>query len=209
MADPIQAVKQGYDAVSRRYRGDQFDASLDHYLDWISVILKGRKTGRTLDLGCGNGIPVAKHLADQGYAVTGVDLSEKQIERARELVAGATFICQDMTKLRFTKGSFTAVTAFYSIIHIPVEHHRQLLTNIFNWLHGGGYFIATLGASAWTGWEKDWLGVEGAEMYWSHADRDTYYEWLTDIGFEVIEDRFIPEGNSGHQLFIAKKPSSY
>lgn len=209
MADPIQAVKRGYDAVSRQYRGDQVDASLDHYLDWISVILKGEKTGRVLDLGCGNGIPVAKRLADQGYAVTGVDISEIQIERARALVAGATFICQDMTTLAFDGGCFSAITAFYSIIHIPVENHRQLLTNIFNWLQAGGFFLATLGASAWSGWEKDWLGVKGAGMYWSHADRDTYFEWLTDIGFEVIEDRFIPEGDSGHQLFIARKPSSY
>lgn len=206
MADTIQVVKRGYDAVSCQYRGDRIDDSLNPYLDWISVILKGGKAGRVLDLGCGNGIPVAKYLADQGYAVTGVDISEKQVERARSLVPRASFICQDMTILTFNEESFSAITAFYSIIHIPVEDHPRVLQNIFKWLQGGGYFIATLGSSTWTGWEKDWLGVKGAEMYWSHADRDTYFAWLNEIGFEVIEDRLIPEGDSGHQLFIARKP---
>lgn len=152
-------VKRGYDAVSRRYRGDRLD-DLNPYLDWISLILKGGKAGRILDLGCGNGIPVAKYLSDQSYAVTGVDISEKQIERARALVPLVTFICQDMTALTFKEGTFSAITAFYSIIHIPVVQHHQLLSNIFNWLQSGGYFMATLGSSAWTGWEKDWLGVK-------------------------------------------------
>lgn len=208
MVDPIQVVKKGYDAVSCKYRGDQVDDSLKPYLDWISVILKSGKPGRVLDLGCGNGIPVAKYLSDQGYEVTGVDISEIQIERARALVPRATFLCQDMTTLAFKSKSFLAVTAFYSTIHIPVEHHHQTLSNSFNWLQAGGYFIATLGSDAWTGWEKDWLGVPGADMYWSHADRDTYFDWLNDCGFEVIEDRFIPEGDSGHQLFITRKPGA-
>ena len=205
MEDPIQVVRKGYDAVSRNYRGDQADASLDPYLDWVSPILKAGKTSRVLDLGCGNGIPIAKYLSDLGYAVTGVDISETQIERARSLVPRATFLCQDVTTLTFKNESFSAVTAFYSIIHIPVAHHKQIFANIFNWLQPGGYFISTLGADAWTGWEKDWLGVKGAEMYWSHADRDTNFKWLKEIGFEVIEERFIPEGDSRHQLFIARK----
>ena len=201
-------MKRGYDAVSHRYRGDQVDASLEPYLDWIAVILKAGKAGRVLDLGCGNGILVTKYLSDRGFEVTGVDISETQVERTRALVPRATFICRDMTRLRFKKGSFSAITAFYSIIHIPVVQHRLILTNIYKWLQAGGYFFATLGSSAWTGWEKDWLGVPGAEMYWSHADRDTYFNWLHEDGFEMIEDRFIPEGDSGHQLFIARKPEA-
>ena len=124
-------VKRGYDAVSRRYRGDQVDASLEPYLDWIAVILKAGKAGRVLDLGCGNGIPVIKYLSDRGFEVIGVDISEKQVERARALVPRATFLCQDMTTLAFKSKSFLAVTAFYSTIHIPVEHHHQILSNSF------------------------------------------------------------------------------
>jgi len=42
-------------------------------------------------------------------------------------------------------------------------------------------------------------------MYWSHADRETYLAWLAKAGFEVVWTRFIPEGDSGHTLLLAKR----
>ena len=42
-------------------------------------------------------------------------------------------------------------------------------------------------------------------MYWSHADRETYLAWLKDAGFDVLWTRFIPEGDSGHTLVLAKR----
>jgi hypothetical protein len=42
-------------------------------------------------------------------------------------------------------------------------------------------------------------------MNWSHADRETYLAWVRDRGFEVLWTRFIPEGDSGHTLLLAKK----
>lgn len=57
----------------------------------------------------------------------------------------------------------------------------------------------------WTGQEENWLNVEGGTMYWSHTNRDTFVKWLKETGFQVIWDRFIPEGNSGHTLILAKK----
>ena len=53
-----------------------------------------------LDLGCGNGVPVARELSAR-FAVTGVDLSPVQVERARALVPGARFVCADMTAVEF------------------------------------------------------------------------------------------------------------
>jgi hypothetical protein len=43
-------------------------------------------------------------------------------------------------------------------------------------------------------------------MFWDHAGRDTYLRWLRDDGLEVIWDRFIPEGDGGHVLVLARKP---
>lgn len=63
----------------------------------------------------------------------------------------------------------------------------------------------TLGSVAWTGTERDWLGVEGATMYWSHADAQTYRRWLGEVGLEVVGDEFVPEGTGGHHLFNARR----
>jgi SAM-dependent methyltransferase len=203
---PFSIVRKGYDAVSYQYRGDQVDDSCKHYIDWLDLISKQERRGKVVDIGCGNGIPAALYLSDQGFKVIRVDISEKQIQRARVLVPKAQFVCGNIIELAFEQKSLCAVTAFYSIIHIPVNQQKQLLRKIFTWLEPGGYFICTLGLARWTGYEDAWLGIPDATMYWSHADVKTYTRWLSGIGFDIIDHKTIPEGNTGHTLFICKKP---
>ena len=149
-------------------------------------------------------MPVSQLLATRAR-VTGVDFSTVQIERARAQVHGADFVCEDMCTVRFPAESFDAVVSFYAIIHVPLEEQRLLLQRIAGWLPIGGVFMATLGARAWTGSEEDWLGVEGATMYFSHASSATYRSWLEAAGFSIIREGFVPEGEGGHQLFLARR----
>jgi ubiquinone/menaquinone biosynthesis C-methylase UbiE len=170
-------------------------------------LLSGLPRGASvLDLGCGNGDPVARGLSRR-FRVTGVDISDVQIRRARRLVPDAQFLRADMTTLRFPTGSFQAVVALYSMIHVPLRKQRPLLRRIYRWLSPGGLLLAILGKTAWTGRENSWLGVK-AEMYWSHTDAATYDKWLRATGFDILRRKFIPEGNSGHELFLARKVTS-
>jgi SAM-dependent methyltransferase len=207
--DPKKIVRDGYDVVSHAYRGDEEDASSAQYHAWLDELLPLIPPGpkpAVLDLGCGCGIPVARRLA-KTFAVTGVDISPVQIERARGLVPEATFLCQDMTALSFTPGSFAAIVAFYAIIHVPLAEQPVLLGMIYRWLIPGGLFMATLGQQAWTGTEENWLDA-GGRMYWSHAGAETYREWLEAAGFQVRWTRFIPEGSGGHMLFLCEKAAA-
>jgi cyclopropane fatty-acyl-phospholipid synthase-like methyltransferase len=154
-----------------------------------------------LDLGCGCGVPATAILAER-FAVTGVYISPVQVERARRLVPAAQFVCQDMSQADFPAESFAAIVSFLAIIHVPVEEQPGIFRKLSRWLRPGGYLLATVGTRAWTGTEEDW---HGAPMYWSHADRETYLAWLTDVGFDVLWTRFIPEGDSGHTLLLAKR----
>jgi SAM-dependent methyltransferase len=136
------------------------------------------------------------------FEVTGVDISPVQVERAKRLVPAAQFFCQDMSQAEFPPERFAAIVSLFAIIHVPVNEQPDLFPKLSRWLRPGGYLLATVGTRAWTGTEENW---HGAPMYWSHADRDTYLEWLEAAGFEVIWTRFIPEGDSGHTLLLAKK----
>jgi SAM-dependent methyltransferase len=200
--DPKEIVRRGYDQISYDYRGD----SISHdrgYFTWLDELTPLLQPGdAVLDLGCGCGIPVAQELA-QCYKVTGVDLSAVQIERANQLVPQATFLCTDMTTLRFPPESFTAVLSFFAIIHIPLQEQRPLLERCFTWLKPGGYLMAILGHQAWTGTIEEW---HGAPMYWSHTDQATYLTWLQEIGFSLLWTRFIPEGDGGHVLLLGRRP---
>jgi SAM-dependent methyltransferase len=203
LEDPKSIVRHGYDLVSRAYRAD--DAEDGMYADWLDTLETRVAPGsRVLDLGCGCGVPVARRLAP-AYAVTGVDLSPIQIARARDLVPGATFVCTDMTTLRFPDESFSAITCFYALIHLPLAEQPILLGDIRRWLLPGGLFLATVGHGAWTGLEKDWLGIAGGDMWWSHADAGTYRRWFAEAGLRVELESFVPEGDGGHTLLLATR----
>jgi ubiquinone/menaquinone biosynthesis C-methylase UbiE len=203
--DPKTTVQRGYDLVSRAYRAD--DADDGQYSEWLDLLEKRIDPGSSvLDLGCGCGVPVARRLTRR-YDVTGVDLSPVQIERARNLVPSATFICADMTTMIFPSETFSAITCFFALIHLPLSEQPALLRTVRRWLRPGGLFFATVGHEAWTGLEKDWLGVRGADMWWSHADADTYRRWLANAGLSLEREAFVPEGAGGHTFMLAARPS--
>jgi SAM-dependent methyltransferase len=200
--NPKDLVRDGYDTVSETYRADDAgDGQEGPWLEELASLLP--QAAAVLDLGCGNGVPAARWLTARGYRVTGVDISPVQIERARRLVPDATFLCADFTALDLPAGAFDAVVSFYAIIHVPLEEQPALFRAIRRWLKGGGRLMATVGSRPWTGTEENWLGA-GAPMYWSHADTETYLQWLQEAGFEMQWHRFIPEGSGGHTLLLAE-----
>jgi SAM-dependent methyltransferase len=202
-------VRRGYDAVSHAYRNDAGESSRDGaettstYAEWIGELVSRLDTGaRVLDIGCGNGLPADRLLVDAGMAVTGVDISEVQIERARELVPAATFVCSDIVDFELEPSSLDAVVSLYALIHVPLDDQRELLPRVFAALRPGGLLLAIVGDERWSGVD-DYLG---APMFWDHTDADTYLTWLRDGGFEIVWHRRIPEGDVAHTLVLARRP---
>lgn len=203
--DPAEVVRRGYDSISERYRGDHDDPA--EYAPWLAGLQRRLPANASvLDLGCGCGIPVAKTLAGNGHQVTGVDLSDVQINRARQLVPGATFLRADATQVAFPNAKFDAVICLYALIHMPIPVQPKLLHRIATWLKPGGLLLATTGADEWTGTDDHWLGGT-TTMWWSHADAATYRRWISEAGLTVDTEHFVPEANSGHQLFWAHRPT--
>jgi ubiquinone/menaquinone biosynthesis C-methylase UbiE len=201
--DPTDLVRSGYDAVSYRYRGD--DDTAEQYDRWLAELLNRLPVrGHVLDIGCGCGVPVARYLTAAGHEVTGVDISDVQIERARSLVPGATFIRADATALELPPETFDAVVCLYALIHMPLDRQPRLIHSIARWLRPGGWLLAITGQDAWTGTQDNWLGGT-ATMWWSHADAATYRSWLRQSGLEIADQRFVAEGDGGHALFWARR----
>jgi SAM-dependent methyltransferase len=202
-----EIVRQGYDMLSYAYRSD--DVGDDYwdglYAEWASILSESLSKGSpVLDIGCGCGLPMTKLLSSE-FDVTGVDFSSVQIHRARELVPSARFICSDIFDAELESGHFAAVVSFYTIIHMPLNEQPSLFNRIADWLQPGGYLLAIVGHTAWTGTNESYLGIDGGEMCWSHADERTYLQWITDSGLHVHWKRFIPDGESGHTLVFAQK----
>lgn len=197
--DAKRLVRQGYDRISNAYRDDAGAEDINYRL-WLQTHLFPRllSLARVLDLGCGNGVPATRMLAER-FDVVGVDISDVQISRARRLVPTATFVRADIASVEFPPESFDAVVSFFALIHVPVEEQPGILGKVSAWLAPGGLFLATVGHHSWTGVTD----FHGADMYWSQADASTYWAWLSDVGIDVVEREFVAEEPyDGHELIL-------
>jgi cyclopropane fatty-acyl-phospholipid synthase-like methyltransferase len=179
-----RTVESGYDRMAEQYLAtkDPEDPRALRALEDLASLLPPEAA--VLDLGCGAGVPVTRWLAHRGFAVTGVDVSAKQLELARTFVPDGTFIKADMTEVDFGPETFDAVVALHSIIHVPRTEHTALLECIHRWLEPGGALLATMTVADYEGREDDWEGW-GAPMVWSHYGRDANVAMLREAGFEI------------------------
>lgn len=208
-ADQVERVRAGYNALSRAYRGDVADGpTASQYGAWLAWVRDHTAPGgHVLDLGCGNGVPASLWLVENDFRVTGVDVSDAMIERARALVPDATFVRGSMTdpaEADFAPGTFDAVVSFYALIHVPLEDQAETVRRVAGWVRPGGIVVATVGHTAWQGREQDWLGGN-VDMWWSHPDASTYREWFEQADLQVAHEEFVPEGTGGHQLLVARR----
>jgi ubiquinone/menaquinone biosynthesis C-methylase UbiE len=208
--DEKKLVQAGYDAIAGTYAGWAARISDPAREKWTAFLLETLPAGAALlDLGCGNGLPSTRDLAGR-FNVTGVDISIRQIEAARQHVPRATFIHADLMDLEFGCQSFAAVTAFYSLIHLPRDEQPLLLSRVASWLRPGGYLVAVFGVTdSADDVEPDWLG---APMYWSSFPRAVNEQMAGDAGLEIVsstEETILEDGQpvSFHWL-VARRPAS-
>jgi SAM-dependent methyltransferase len=207
MSDPrTSIVGDGYDAMADDF-AEWRDRIIGDPRDWWTEQLTTRipAGARILDLGCGAGVPDAKRLAEL-FRVTGVDISQEQIARARANVPEADFIQADFTDLDFDPGSFDAVAAYYALNHAPRDLLAPLFARIHSWLVPGGYLLTAFGTSDTEGWVGEWLGTT---MFFSSFPPETNSRLLTDAGFELVLDALgtmqEPEGEVEFQWVLARR----
>ncbi|MDP9379888.1 MAG: class I SAM-dependent methyltransferase [Chloroflexota bacterium] len=196
-------VEEGYDRIAEKYLAARNPDDPRHLADleeWGRTFPPG---GVALDLGCGAGVPVARWLAWR-FAVTGVDVSARQVDLARRHVPGATFIKADMAGVDFPTGSFDVVVAFWSIIHVPRAEQPALVGRIHGWLNPGGAFLANWATTAWEGEEEDWEG-RGAAMWWSHYGAEENLGMLRAAGFEIERAETVSSGGETWLWVLARK----
>jgi SAM-dependent methyltransferase len=181
-----QLVADGYDTMAETWERWSSHIGNDPRADWLAKLVARLRDGcAVVELGCGNGTAETRVLAER-FDLTGVDLSEEQLRRARKRVPGARFVQADVTRVEFADSSLDAVCAFYVFNHVPRELLAVVFDRIHRWLRPGGFFLATFGASDVEGWHGDWLGVP---MYFSSFTPERTRALLGS--FEMLEDEVV------------------
>ncbi|WP_166204696.1 methyltransferase domain-containing protein [Bradyrhizobium septentrionale] len=134
-----------------------------------------------LDLGCGSGVPVARHMAEHGLRVTGVDASPTFIALCRERLPEHEFVVGDMRSLRLAR-RFDGVLAWDSFFHLTPDDQRGMF-DVFA-RHAGPSAVLMFNSGPHHG---ESIGeYRGDPLYHASLEPDEYMALLDGIGFDVI-----------------------
>jgi len=99
---------------------------------------------KILDVGCGPGNHAAYlYSLNQGYKITGIDLSDKMIELAKKNAPGCHFIKGDIRNLDSNK-KYDAVIASFCIVHLSSKELIDFISKFLmrpNWISSANFFI--------------------------------------------------------------------
>lgn len=115
--------------------------SPQRWRDQIALVQKFKTSGRFLDIGCANGFLV-KEAQDVGFEAYGVDLSERAVQYAREVLGLPRVLPGNVEDVAFPNDFFDAITMFDVLEHVPSP--RRTLVEVVRILRLGGVLIAQL-----------------------------------------------------------------
>lgn len=112
-------------------------------VDWLCSLKPGGGHD-VLDLGCGPGL-YAQMLAQRGYRITGVDVSERSIAYAREQakVSGydITYCCQDYLEIEYESEFDMIILIYCDFGVLSPESRAELLKRCKRALRPGGVLV--------------------------------------------------------------------
>lgn len=200
--DIIDKIRSGYNEAAESYQHlvDQDRPSTPVYQQFKTMVLNKYKI---VELGCGDGLPIGKDLLDSGYNYHGIDLSDSQIELARDKIPEYKENFRQGEMLSFCKdtknNSLGGLVSMFAIFHLPRIHHAELFAEILRILKPGAPILFTCHPEGWEGTQTDWLSA--SEMYWSHFSYSWYDKTLRELGFEFVSSyRTVTEFNEKDEI---------
>lgn len=193
-----ELVRRAYEETAASFAATR--RSVGPEAPWLQRFMRALPSGApVVDLGCGNGEPIARTLAEAGFAVTGIDFSREQVRRAIAHVPSGRFLVADMATVELESGRFCGVIAWDSVFHLPAEEHASLFARVRRWLAPGGQFIVTLGGTSGEIYTKHL----GAATYYSALAVETVVRTINASGFLIQECVLDDPRGHGHLVVVA------
>ena len=177
--------------MADRFAALRSDSGSDIVRRWATRLPAG---GTIVDIGCGTGMPIARTLADAGFAVSGIDPSPILLAAFRRLLPDAPAACEAAQDSDYFGRRFDGAVAIGLLFLLPEPAQEAVIARVARALGLGGQFLfsAPRIACRWTdtltGRESRSLGEEG-------------YRRLLDAAGLRLSDRYDDSG--GNHYFAA------
>lgn len=202
----LDAVRASYDAVADNYLDMVGDpgpwprAALDAFAEEV------REIGPVLDAGCGPGW-ISDYLHRKGVDVSGIDLSPRMIEHARQQYPTVSFEVASVTELDPEPGSLGGVLGWWSWFNLPRHYLPDVITTMARALRPGGQLI--IGTHRGTGDHPRTRCYGDVPVEWTtHLyEPEDLTVMLTEAALEIVVDIRLPPlpPSQSPQLIIAAR----
>jgi len=159
--------------------------------------------GSVLDLGCGSGRPIARHLLQSGFTVVGVDSSHNLISKCRNRFPEAEWVVADMRALSINK-KFHGLIAWDSFFYLSHKDQRGMFSIFHEHASSGALLLFTTGPE-----HGDAIGsFEGESLYHASLAPGEYRALLASYGFKVVDHVVEDPKCGGHTVWLAQHEHS-
>lgn len=153
------------------YGGSKSSEFITSSLNYIDYIAKEYNCKKIMDLGCGPGI-YTNPLAQSGYEVIGIDISEKSIEFAKKKASdndlNIEYINDDFFNLNPTNKVDMVLMLYDIYSSYDIDHRRLILELVYNVLQDSMIFIVDVplrNKIETTSTMRNWHLFEKGEFY--------------------------------------------
>ena len=208
-------MQSRYDLIADKwYANARDDSYVSRVLGYVDRILEDLPAGaKVLDLGCGTGNPIGRHVVEKGFRLTGVDQSARMLEIARREVPEAELIHADMVEVDL-KDRFAAAIAWDSAFHVERKYHSALYEKLAHALEPNGRLLLSVGGSdpadfspCGTDEEGFTSEMHGHTFFYSGYEPSVARKLLETAGFEIELWEVDDPTSRGHIAVIARRLS--
>lgn len=157
--------------------------------------------GEILDLGCGGGEPVARHLIDHGYRLTGVDIAPSMIRLARTRFHRHRWIEADMRRFGAESGAYDGIIAWSSLFHLEQEAQEKLIRRMAVWLKPGGVALFNTGPARGVAIGE----LEGDDLFHASLAPHEYRAVFMECRLSEIAHRIEDPDCGGMTVWLVRK----
>jgi SAM-dependent methyltransferase len=154
---------------------------------------------RVLDLGCGSGKPVARHMCERGLLVTGVDSSPTMISLCRSRLPEQEWMVGEMRRLSLAR-YFDGIVAWDSFFHLNPDDQRRMFAVFAK--HSSGQAVLMFNTGPEHG---EAIGCyRGEPLYHASLAAAEYVTLIGESGFKVVDHVANDEQAGGRTVWLCR-----